>query len=117
MKKYLLVLILIGAIFLIACEKPNPKMDAFADCLTNNNVKMYGAYWCPHCIDAKKSFGNSFERINYIECSLPGRKGQTEFCKKAGIEGYLTREINGIREIAGPVSHEILSSKTGCPLP
>ena len=32
--------------------------DALAQCLTAKGVKMYGAYWCSHCQNQKKAFGD-----------------------------------------------------------
>lgn len=44
------------------------KYDAFARCLSDRGVKMYGAYWCPHCQDQEKEFSASFEYAPYVEC-------------------------------------------------
>jgi len=68
--------------------------DALAKCLTDKGVKMYGAYWCPHCQNQKKAFGDSFQYINYIECA-DGQNGQTQICKDNGITGYPTWEFPG----------------------
>jgi hypothetical protein len=35
-------------------------LNAFAQCLEGKQVKMYAAYWCPHCFDQKEMFGSSF---------------------------------------------------------
>jgi len=35
--------------------------DDFAECLNQKGAVMYGAYWCGHCKDQKKMFGNSFK--------------------------------------------------------
>jgi hypothetical protein len=58
-------------------------------------AKMYGAYWCPHCTNQKKMFGQSFSQINYIECDPGGQNPQPNLCQKADIQGYPTWEING----------------------
>jgi len=92
------------------------KYDNLAQCLTDKGVKMYGAYWCSHCKTQKQMFGTSFEKINYIECSLAGGQGQTEECKEAGIEGYPTWEFGDGSRLSGEVSLEDLSEKSGCSL-
>lgn len=68
--------------------------DSLAKCLSDKGVKMYGAYWCPHCQNQKKAFGDSFKYINYIECA-DGQNGQTQICKDNGITGYPTWEFPG----------------------
>jgi hypothetical protein len=94
---------------------PGP-LDDFAKCLTEKGVKMYGAYWCPHCQNQKKMFGNSWQYVNDIECSLPNKAGQTKECADEGITGYPTWDISGER-IPGELSLKTLSEKTGCVLP
>lgn len=85
---------------LSGCELPPDsdasaaKYDSFAKCLTEKGVKMYGAYWCGHCANQKKAFGESFKYVNYIECADENNRNiQLEVCVKAGIEGYPTWEF------------------------
>ena len=90
--------------------------DSFAKCLTDSGMKMYGAYWCPHCNDQKEMFGDSWKNINYIECSLPGGNGQTKICIQEGIRAYPTWELpDGVR-IEGGLSFSQLSEYSGCSL-
>ncbi len=92
------------------------QLDSFAKCLTESGAKMYGAFWCPHCNEQKKDFGDSWKHIEYIECSTPDGKGQTGECRAAGIQGYPTWEFaDGSRE-SGTLPLEFLSEKTSCPL-
>jgi len=76
---------------------------------------MYGAYWCPHCANQKDLFGNSFQYVDYIECSLPSR-AQTEFCNNAGIENYPTWEFQDGERTEGVMSLESLAARSGCEL-
>jgi len=81
------LLIIIAFVGLIIWQKNKPgEYDVLAQCLTDKGVKEYGAYWCPHCQKQKKDFGNSFRKITYIECGLPGgaKGGQTLECDEAG---------------------------------
>lgn len=89
-------------------------LDSFAKCLTEKGVKMYGAYWCPHCENNKKLFGDSWKYMNYVECAVEGQpQVQTQACTDAGISGYPTWLINN-EKYPGEQTLEKLSSLTGC---
>lgn len=112
-------IILIGTLlllFLVACKTPSTGPgETFAKCLTENGVKMYGAFWCPHCNDQKDAFGDDWEHITYIECSKPD-KTQTEYCSEAGITSYPTWEFaDGTREV-GKLTFATLSQRSECNL-
>ncbi len=97
-------------------RKPDTALDSFARCLSAKGVKMYGAWWCPHCADQKEMFGASFQYVNYIECSPPGQKTQNDICKQAGLKGYPTWQFADGTRAEGTVHLETLSEKTGCRL-
>ncbi len=111
-----IAIIAVAAFIVITADKQPGKYDDFAKCLTDNGVKMYGAYWCPHCLNQKNAFGNSWKYVDYIECSLPNRAGQTQECNKAGIEGYPTWEFSDGGRLEGEASFEGLAVKGGCTL-
>ena len=51
------VLVVVGLIaFATTQEAAQSPYDSFAQCLTDDGVKMYGAWWCPHCQSQKKLF-------------------------------------------------------------
>lgn len=107
--------ILLGLLALLdACTSSN--YDDFAKCLAEKNVKMYGAFWCPHCANQKEIFGGSFQYVNYIECSLPDRSGQTEICKTANIKSYPTWEFSDNSRQEGEMQLSQLSRISGCQL-
>jgi hypothetical protein len=117
-KKLFLVFAVIGlAVFLSACSKPAPTADqvelaSVAQWLTDSGVKMYGAFWCPHCADQKKIFGEAFSKINYIECSTPDAKSQTQACKDAGIDSYPTWEFKGGVRVEGVLNLDQLKERS-----
>jgi Zn ribbon nucleic-acid-binding protein len=99
------------------------RYDAFARCLAEKQVKMYGAYWCPHCSEQKEMFGASFNNVPYVECGIPGQRGETQECKDMGIKRFPTwvfpataTSPQGDRQ-ERIIPLEELSSKTGCALP
>ena len=93
--------------------------DSFARCLSQRGVKMYGAYWCPHCSDQKALFNASFKYVNYIECGLPGTTSQLQqVCTDAGIKHFPTWQFPPMGErVEGEIPLGDLSLRTGCPLP
>lgn len=67
----------------------------FAKFLTENEIVMYSAYWCPHCHDQKQLFGKkAVEELTIVECSKDGENSQYELCKQKEIEGFPSWEIN-----------------------
>jgi uncharacterized membrane protein/glutaredoxin len=83
--------------------------------LKAKDVKMYGAFWCPHCHDQKQLFGKeAFSQVNYVECADPDNpRQQSKACKKANIENYPTWEINGKLAEPGAKSLEELAKLSG----
>ena len=88
-------------------------LEDFAKCLTNNGVKMYGAFWCSHCKEQKEMFGDFIRYINYIECDANGKSARPEECAKAKIESYPTWIIDN-QKYSGVKTLEELSKLTGC---
>lgn len=89
----------------------NP-LDDFAKCLTERGVVMYGAYWCPHCQNEKKAFGDSFKFVNYVECTQ-----ETQKCLAENIEGYPTWIFPDGKRLLGEQGIQKLAQASGCVLP
>lgn len=106
---------IITFIFLSVSSKAGP-YDAFAQCLTEKDVVMYGTYWCPHCANQKKMFGFSFKYVTYVECDAGGKNPQPDLCVQRGVDGYPTWEINGEMQ-SGEIPLPVLAEKSGCALP
>ena len=88
--------------------------EKLAKCLTAAGAKMYGAYWCPHCADQKKLFGDSFKFVSYVECAPKGENANPEACKKAGIEGYPTWIFSDGKKVTGTQKLAKLSELSNC---
>jgi hypothetical protein len=94
------------------------RYDGFAKCLSSKGIKMYGAYWCPHCADQKAEFGRSFRYVNYVECAIKGSREQTAACKAAGIQHYPSWQFGAdTKPVEAIFPLQELSDKTGCSLP
>jgi thiol-disulfide isomerase/thioredoxin len=90
--------------------------DTLATCMQEKGIKFYGAFWCPHCREQKKLFGNSAKLLPYVECSTPDASGQTQICIDKKIESYPTWEFaDGTRQ-SGAILPADLATKTQCPL-
>ena len=113
-----LVLVLFGGAYYLGTRSQH-KYDGFARCLSQRGVKMYGAWWCPHCTEQKEKFGASFEYAPYIECGVKGDTSQkTQVCQDAGITHYPTWQFPPTGERVERVFPlEELSDRTGCALP
>jgi uncharacterized membrane protein len=76
----------------------DPYARALALHLAERGAKMYGASWCPHCIEQKELFGASASRLPYVECATgPQGSRQAAACLAAGIKLYPTWIIGGRR--------------------
>lgn len=95
----------------------NHRYDAFAQCLSAKQAKMYGLYWCPHCAEQKKDFGASFRYVNYVECAIKGSHELAPACKAAGIKLFPSWQFGTDPPSEGVLPLEALSQKTGCKLP
>lgn len=71
---------------------------------------MYGSVNCSHCQSQKKMFGDSFQYINYVECT-------EEFDRCANISGVPTWEISEGNFLEGRQELAVLAKATNCELP
>jgi hypothetical protein len=109
----------VGLLAAMILYRQNHRYDAFAKCLKDRNVLMYGAYWCPHCVEQKEEFGASFKYAPYVECGIPGNtRGEKQVCKDAGIQHFPTWQFPPVGErVERVLPLDDLSDRTGCPLP
>jgi len=115
--KWVVVLLLLAAAFVAGRYYRSHKYDAFAKCLAARQAKMYGLYWCPHCIEQKEKFGASFRYVHYVECAIKGSKEMAPECKIAGAKLFPSWQFGTDPPKEGVLSLEALSDKTGCSLP
>ena len=100
------------------------KLDAFAKCLSNMSVKMYGADWCGHCKNNEGFFANGdssegkellIDNGIYNECNPQGENSKAQECLDAGIQGYPTWSIKG-KLYPGEQTLVKLAALSGCNL-
>jgi hypothetical protein len=64
---------------------------ALADYLQAHNVRMAGAFWCPHCRRQREVLGaEAWSRMDYVECAPLGYKGNPALCNELGVTAYPT---------------------------
>ncbi len=114
---YGIILILLAGAYLAGRYYRGHKYDSFAKCLAGKQAKMYGLYWCPHCADQKRMFGESFQNIPYIECAIRGSHELAPECKAAGVKLFPSWQFGSEAPKEGVLSLDELSQKTGCKLP
>ena len=102
---------------LSACGEPKDgKYAELAKCLTSKGVIFYGAFWCSHCANQKKMFGDDMKYIKYVECAAGGEKADPEACKKAGVQRFPSWFFPGQGLTEGEMQPEELAVKANCPL-
>lgn len=121
-RKRALYAVLIVAAFGLAYylgNRSQHKYDGFARCLKDRDVKMYGAWWCPHCQEQKEMFGAAFEYAPYVECGIKGdTHGEAQVCKDENIHHFPTWQFPPMGERVERIfTLEELSDRTGCSLP
>lgn len=84
------------------------KYDELAKCLTGKGIVMYGLETCPHCLEQKELFGDSFKYVTYVECSE-----QQSLCTAKGVQYVPAWEINGKIEV-GVKPLDELARVAGC---
>lgn len=114
MKKFIVILSLASSVILLsACAKwttgGNANLDAFAKCVTDAWVKMYGTETCSHCQNQKAIFGDSFQYINYVDCIKTPNSCQ-------GIDRVPTWEFSDGTKEVGEKTFAELWAKSKCEL-
>ncbi|XP_031476562.1 thiol-disulfide oxidoreductase LTO1 [Nymphaea colorata] len=97
-------------------NQSSPEAISLAKHLKAIGAKMYGAFWCSHCLEQKEMFGKEAAKmLNYIECFPDGyRKGvkPAKACQEADIEGFPTWIING-QVLSGELELSELAEASG----
>jgi len=115
---YVVIAILLAGAFFAGKHYKDHKYDSFAQCLASKNARMYGLYWCPHCIEQKERFSASFRYVPYVECAIKDKPGElAPECKAAGAKLFPSWQFGAEPPKEGVLSMEALSDKTGCSLP
>ncbi|MDR5696083.1 MAG: vitamin K epoxide reductase family protein, partial [Armatimonadota bacterium] len=56
--------------------------EGLAKHLAASGAKFYGAYWCPHCTEQKRMFGDAARYLTYVECDGRAPEGRREECRQ-----------------------------------
>lgn len=112
------ILAAFGVTYYLGYHRRAHRYDTFARCLSQKGIKMYGAYWCPHCAEQKAMFDASFQYVPYIECGIQGDTSKIQqVCTDASIKHFPTWQFPPMGErVEGAIPIEDLSLRSGCPL-
>jgi len=113
---WLTMIAMICAAYLLGRYHKNHRYDSLVECMAAKQVKMYGAYWCPHCADQKDILGASY-RFVYEECGVPGSHEVQRKCLDLGVKLFPTWRFPDGALTPGVFSAEALSLRSGCSLP
>jgi len=102
-------------------------LSAFASCLKEQKAIFYGAFWCTHCQNTKKVFGDAASLLPYVECSTPDTQNQLPICIENKISSYPTWVFADGSVLKGELSSASttdtglltindLAQKSGCPI-
>ncbi|XVF15984.1 hypothetical protein REPUB_Repub09cG0203100 [Reevesia pubescens] len=96
--------------------KSSPFALSLARHLHSIGAKVYGAFWCSHCLEQKEMFGREAAKLlDYVECFPDGFKTGTKMikaCADANLEGFPTWVING-QVLNGEVELKELAEVSG----
>jgi hypothetical protein len=108
---------LVMQVFILsACgEVKDGKYAELAKCMTSKGVIFYGAFWCSHCANQKKTFGDDMRYVTYVECAEGGEKADPAACKKAGVQRFPSWFFPGQGMVEGEMKPEEIAVKANCP--
>ncbi|MFW6283432.1 MAG: hypothetical protein ACOC1P_05265 [Minisyncoccales bacterium] len=94
-------------------EEEIEKLSEFNDCLSDNEVVIYGQETCPHCSELVESLGG-YEAVEnvYVECTENTQKCSEEMIGSGVPEIQIEGEMH-----EGSRSIEALADATGCKAP
>lgn len=90
--------------------------EGLARHLAASGAKFYGTYWCPHCTEQKRRFGQAARYLPYVECDPRSPEGKPAECARAQVRAYPTWIIGG-RRYEGTLPLEELAQLSGYPPP
>jgi len=61
-----LIVAAFAAVSYLGLRKRGSRFDTFAKCVASKQARMYGAYWCPHCLEQKEMFESSFQYVKHF---------------------------------------------------
>ncbi len=95
---------------------PAPDLVAFAQALAADNVKFYGAAWCPFCTQQKELFEDGGAFLPFIEVTNPDRTLNSEGTA-ANIQAFPTWEFQDGTRREGLLSLDEISTLSGIAIP
>lgn len=108
----LLVIILLLVVGKESAGNNGKNLEAFAQCLADKKITMYGEDSCAYCQKEISFFGDSFRLVPYVECRREPQK-----CLDQKIDRFPTWVFPDNRRLIGLQGLEKLAQESGCNLP
>ena len=83
--------------------------EKFAQCLVEQGMQFYGAWWCDPCKTQKQIFGTGWpiiEKDNYTSCSDPGETDFLQACLDEKIYSLPQAHFDGVKSAGWMFLHE-----------
>ncbi|XP_057784130.1 thiol-disulfide oxidoreductase LTO1-like isoform X2 [Salvia miltiorrhiza] len=100
-------------------NESSPLAISLARHLRSTGARLYGAFWCSHCVHQKEIFGREAAKLlDYIECYPDGVRAGTkmaEACYGVNLKYFPSWEING-QVLSGEKQFEELATLSGIKL-
>lgn len=90
----------------------SPYQEALARHLRATGARFYGAYWCPHCQEQKRLFGEAADELPYVECDPSGTGARPDLCARADVRVFPTWVIGAARR-EGTMTLDTLAELSG----
>jgi uncharacterized membrane protein/glutaredoxin len=101
-------------VFAVSPEGATSYQIALARHLTATKATMYGAYWCPHCVEQKELFSSASSMVPYVECDPKGAGARPDLCERASVKSFPTWVI-GDQRLEGTQSLDALARASRFP--
>jgi thiol-disulfide isomerase/thioredoxin len=88
---------------------------ALAQCLTDQGVTLYVAWWCGPCQTQKALFDEAVSRLRIVECYPQNSMEENQVCRDGKFGTIPTWKFSDGSRFSSGMSLQELAARTGCP--
>ena len=97
----------LASVNILKQEVSDNKLEKLAKCLSEKDVKLYGASWDGHTQNQKEVFKDAVRFLSYVECA-------NNQCKDSKIRAFPTWIFPNNKVVIGEISIQKISELSGC---